>query len=328
MLPVFRTFLEAHQNEIVTDTHDQLQKSAEPAVSPASLRILESIGISADGHSLAYDQLSKWVLGADGKTLYRADLALPIPAAPVHFVAGAYNIYYDFKNTDIVLDELQQAGVQIQGALLDFGCSSGRNLAVLRRAYGDGLDLYGVDPAGASIDWLNANVRGVQASVSRQEPPLPFEDSKFDIIIAKSIWTHFSPGAGRRWFAEMARILKKGGHFLFSVHGPHDIASRIVEDVPRPKYERFAGHENWTRDLFLIDLVERYESDGVYFQPYKQVGHQGDLNLIEGASTDDWGLTFISSDYLRSMLPFDLKIVNRAVARTGNRHDVYVVRRD
>ena len=206
MLPVFRTFLEAHQNEIVTDTHDQLQKSAEPAVSPASLRILESIGISADGHSLAYDQLSKWVLGADGKTLYRADLALPIPAAPVHFVAGAYNIYYDFKNTDIVLDELQQAGVQIQGALLDFGCSSGRNLAVLRRAYGDGLDLYGVDPAGASIDWLNANVRGVQASVSRQEPPLPFEDSKFDIIIASIHARHKMDSA--QMTARLLRALK------------------------------------------------------------------------------------------------------------------------
>ena len=71
-----------------------------------------------------------------------------------------------------------------------------------------------------------------------------------------------------------------------------------------------------------------YARDGFYFQPFKQVGNQGDLKLIEDAVTEDWGLTFISPDYLRSMLPDDISIVQRSIGRTGNRHDVYIVRRD
>src|SRR5690606_453466 len=95
----------------------------------------------------------------------------------VHFVAGQFPIFYDFKNTDIVLHELQKAGVTIRGRFLDFGCSSGRNLAVLGRAYPGELSLFGADPATASIDWLMGNIPGVHAVVSSQMPPLPYADN-------------------------------------------------------------------------------------------------------------------------------------------------------
>lgn len=326
--PSFDAFLHNHRTELALESTGQLQRTSDAATFPASSRILASLGIAPSDNLPAYEQLSLWLLSADDATRKNADLALPIPPESTHFIPGQYNIFYDFKNTDIVLSELEEAGVNIRGSFLDFGCSSGRNLAVLRRAFGDELELYGADPAGASIAWLKQNIAGVDAVVSHQEPPLPFDDKKFDIIIAKSIWTHFSPSAGRRWFAEMARIMKPGGHFLFSVHGPHDIASRIINDIPRPKYERYAGHDHWTRDAFLADLVEKYDRDGFYFQPFKRVGYQADLKLIDGATTNDWGLTFISPDYLRSMLPADLAVVKRSIARTGNRHDVYIVRRN
>ncbi|MCQ4629371.1 class I SAM-dependent methyltransferase [Shinella sp. CPCC 100929] len=328
MFPEFQSFLASRRQEIAHNEEGEFRETSEPDTSLASAKIMEQLGIARQPGITAHDQLSKWLLAASQAEREEAGLGLPIPASPVHFIPGQYNIYYDFKNTDIALDELQKAGVDIKGTLLDFGCSSGRNLAVLQKAFGEQLDLFGVDPATASIEWVNRHIPGVVAKVSLQEPPLPFDDGMFDLIIAKSIWTHFSEAAGKRWFSEMRRVMKKGGHFLFSVHGPHDIASRIIKDVPLPKYERFAGHEKWTRDTFLLDLVKTYERDGFYFQPFKQVGNQGDLRLIEDAVTDDWGLTFISPEYLRSMLPDDISIIQRSIGRTGNRHDVYVVRRD
>jgi SAM-dependent methyltransferase len=329
----FEDFLKNYSAEIVREADGSLCREMHPRRSPACEHILSEILADdrlakpgTDGHPHA--RLSKWVMEAPRDQRIKADLAIEIPPAHIHFVPGQYRIFYDFKNTDMVLDELLSAGVEIKGTLLDFGCSSGRNLAVLRRAFGSQLELFGADPAQASIGWLNENVAGASAVVSNQNPPLPFDDGQFDIIIAKSIWTHFSPSAGRRWFAEMQRILKKGGHFLFSVHGPHDVASRILLDVPRPRYDRYTGHAGWTRDGFLTDLVKTYRDTGYYFQAFKEVGYQPDLHLIENADTADWGLMFVSPEYLKSMLPEGLSVASRSVGRTGNRHDLYIVRRD
>jgi SAM-dependent methyltransferase len=336
MLRQFETFMAQYDQHFAKQASGEVAINAEGFEPVASLRILYDLqrrtGLidlpTTEPTETLCERLAKWVLDASDDQRTLADLAIQIPPAGVHFVAGQLPIFYDFRNTDIVLDELKKAGVPIGGRFLDFGCSSGRNLAVLKRAYPSELELFGADPAGPSIEWLTANVSGVGAVASSQMPPLPYADASFDIIIAKSIWTHFSPGAGRAWFAEMQRILAPGAHFLFSTHGPHDVASRIVYDNPRPRYERFAGHDNWTRDEFLLDLIANLDSTGHYFQPYKAVDHQGDLKLIDNATTGDWGLMFMTENYLRCMLPSGLTIVNRSIGRTGNRHDVYVVRRD
>jgi SAM-dependent methyltransferase len=336
LLKQFETFMADYDQQFSRQTEGGITKTTEDYEPVASLRILfdleQRTGLidlpSAEPLETLSKRIARWVLEASPEQRALADLAIPMPSTGVHHVPGQLPIFYDFKNTDIVLDELQQAGVSIHGRLLDFGCSSGRNLAVLRRAYPDDLELFGSDPAALSIKWLNANVHGVQAAVSKQMPPLHYSDESFEIVISKSIWTHFSSEVGQAWFSEVERILAPGGHFLFSTHGPHDIASRIVFDVPSPDYARFAGHENWTRDEFLLDLISNMDQNGHYFRPYKAVGHQGDLKLIDNAVTDDWGLMFMTEDYLRSILPKGLKVISRSIGRTGNRHDVYVVRRD
>lgn len=333
MEALFENFFKEHSAEIVWENDGTLRRDIHPRLSPASSKILSEIVADdqlakPETGEQAYTQLSKWLLTAPRDQRVRADLAIDIPPSHIHFVPGQYRIFYDFKNTDMVLSELLSAGVQIKGTLLDFGCSSGRNLAVLRRAFPSELELFGADPAQASVDWLQQNVVGASAIVSKQNPPLPYDDGQFDIIIAKSIWTHFSPTAARRWFAEMRRVLKKGGHFLFSTHGPHDVASRVLLNIPSPRYDRYTGHEKWTSEGFLMDLVDTYKRTGYYFQAFKEVGYQPDLHLIEDADTADWGLMFISPENLKTLLPPDLSIVSRSVGRTGNRHDLYIVRRD
>lgn len=332
MQGIFEAFIRKYTADIVQNDDGSLCREMYSQVSSTADRIIDDIRVSGiadiSGEERSHDRLSKWLLTASPEQKRQSRLDLEIPPEHVHFVPGQYRVFYDFKNTDIVLDELHAAGIPIKGSLLDFGCSSGRNLATLQRAYPDELELTGADPAQVSIDWLNANVPGVTAIVSQQDPPLPFGDERFDLIIAKSIWTHFSPSAGRRWFAEMRRILKRGGHFAFSTHGPHDVASRILLNIPSPRYERYTGHKHWTRETFLADLIETYEQNGHYFQAFKQTGYQPDLNLVKDAETADWGLLFVSPEYLREMLPPDMTIVRRSVGRTGNRHDLYLVRRD
>ncbi|NSY36853.1 class I SAM-dependent methyltransferase [Leisingera sp. ANG59] len=303
-----------------------------PVATSEIVKSLDGRGDLADtpkpsGHISVIDDLSKWIINASEEDKLAAQLNLPRPPAGLHHVPGKYPIFYDFLNLDIVLNELSLAGASMQGRFLDFGCSTGRNLAVMNRAFPGQFELFGVDPSGPSIEWLSENIEGVTAVQSEQTPPLGFPDDHFDTVIAKSIWTHFSPSAAKSWFEEVSRCLKPGGYFFFSTHGPHDVASRIIRDIPRPKYERYAGHPNWTRDEFLVAIAEGLVAEGFFFKAFKEVGHQGDLSGVENPTTSDWGLTFMLPKFVEGLLPNDLSIVRYDTARTGSRHDAYVVRK-
>ncbi len=250
------------------------------------------------------------------------------PPEGVHFIAGETGIFYDFRNTDIVIDEFYSNKIDLKGKLLDFGCSSGRNLATLQEVYQSDLILFGVDPVPSSIAWARQAMPEVSFSVNQQMPPLNMESNTLDFVIAKSVWTHFGATAAAAWFKEIARVLRPGGYFFFSTHGPHDIASRIVHNFPNPRYERFDGHQKWNKGLFLTEAIKRLDHNGFAFFPYKSVSHQGDVGQIVDGSTAQWGLTFVLRNFLESeLLPSDLRVVSRSICRTGHRHDAYIVQK-
>jgi SAM-dependent methyltransferase len=101
--------------------------------------------------------------------------------------------------------------------MLDFGCGCGR----IARWWGDraGLELHGCDPDARLVDWTRENLPFVRCVVSGYDPPLPYPDDAFDAIYALSIFTHQPESIAREWMAELRRILKPGGHLLFTVAG-------------------------------------------------------------------------------------------------------------
>ena len=68
-------------------------------------------------------------------------------------------------------------------------------------------------------------------------------------------------------------------------------------------------------------------SDGFFFRPYKRDAPQVDLSKIKNVTTDHWGVTFMMPEKVAELLPHSLRIVRRSIARTGNRHDAYVVQK-
>ena len=315
------------EGELQTETTDFIPVSSRRVV--AALHEISGLtGLPRPSDEIGViDALCQWIMAASDEEKAVAGLDLPVPPKVIHHVAGRYPIFYDFRNLDIVLTELVRAGAKIEGRFLDFGCSSGRSLAVLKRAFPDRLELFGVDPSGASINWLEQHIDGVTACQSSQSPPLGFADDFLDIVIAKSIWTHFSPPAAKAWFAEIGRCLKPGGHFFFSTHGPHDVASRILRDLPRPKYERYTGHPHWTRDEFLMAIIEGFRADGHFFAAFREIYHQADLRGAAQPTTADWGLSFLLPGFVETLLPEGLSVVRHEAARTASRHDAYVVRK-
>jgi ubiquinone/menaquinone biosynthesis C-methylase UbiE len=100
---------------------------------------------------------------------------------------------------------------------LEVGCGAGPNLIWLAER---GIDVSGVDISPTALELARRNLeqagRGnrvqqlLEASVSR----LPFGDGMFDGVIEACVFQHLSRGDRLNAFAEVGRVLKKGGIFV------------------------------------------------------------------------------------------------------------------
>jgi SAM-dependent methyltransferase len=106
------------------------------------------------------------------------------------------------------------------GSVLDFGCGPGRVLPHFA-ALAPQAACVGCDVDAAAIDWAARAHRGLGWSLTSFHPPLPYEDGRFDLVYAISVFSHLDRGVAGMWLAELRRVLAPDGLALLSVHGPH-----------------------------------------------------------------------------------------------------------
>ena len=97
--------------------------------------------------------------------------------------------------------------------VLDIGCGIGVGPAFIARTHG--CRVVGVDRSPRMIDWARRRAReeGVEDRVSfvvADVLALPFEDGRFDVVIAESVLVFIVDK--ERAIAEMVRVAKPGGH--------------------------------------------------------------------------------------------------------------------
>ena len=115
------------------------------------------------------------------------------------------------------------------GRLLDLGCGTGARTASFHDV---GWEVTGIE---LSEDMLRrARERGLDVVQGRAEA-LPFEDSSFDAVV--SLWTHTDVDDFPAAVAEVARVLRPGGPFVYlGAHpcfvGPH---SRFIRAEGAPE---------------------------------------------------------------------------------------------
>jgi len=100
--------------------------------------------------------------------------------------------------------------------VFDFGCGCGR---VLRHLGGVRATLAGSDADADAVAWCRVNLPFAQVVRNGPEPPLPFDESSFELAYGLSVLTHLPASLQRAWAAELARIVRPGGHVLLTVHG-------------------------------------------------------------------------------------------------------------
>ena len=218
---------------------------------------------------------------------YRAAEAVP-PEALRKRVHGDSDLAgFELRGRSICDDLLDavaayRIGLGPASRVLDFGCGCGRvvrHLAPQCRARIDGADI-----DAEAVRWSAANLEGAAFHHTPEMPPLPFEDARFDLVYAISVFTHLPEPMQLAWLAELGRVAKPGAFVLLSVNGPdllpaddpaaaermaeHGFCySRRGETEGLPDFYRTACHagsyirREWGK-LFRIEAVLRREIGG------------------------------------------------------------------
>ena len=161
--------------------------------------------------------------------------------------------------------------IRTMGAVLDFGCGTGRLLQHFRQI--EGLRIVGADVNPNMTAWCAKNISGIEFHNNSLEPPLDFaEDNSFDLVYALSVFTHIPIELQRPWLAEMRRILRPGGFLLCTMFGL------------------------WYMKLFLNDkAVEQMKRDG--FLQY--TSNDKEAHLATQAEGPDWDIYQCRSEVIR-----------------------------
>ncbi|MFI4989746.1 MAG: class I SAM-dependent methyltransferase [Solirubrobacterales bacterium] len=239
----------------------------------------------------------------------KSGLSQALPPERVHVMArGPSAAAGGLYEADLVFDALASVGVDIANvdSALDFGCSSGRVVRVLAAAYPN-VRWHGCDPNGPAIEWASENLPEIEFFTNGDEPPVPLADGSLDLAYAISIWSHFAPQLGLRWFEEMHRLIRPGGHLVCTTHGMSAIAL----------YAQLALRSPSQSD----EIIGALYRSGVWYAP--EFGEEGDWGVVN----PDWGTAFISPEWLLAQLCPRWRVLEFAPGRNQENQDVYVLQR-
>jgi SAM-dependent methyltransferase len=211
-------------------------------------------------------------------------------------------------DADFVVDALANAGSDMAriGSALDFGCSSARVVRVLAAAYPE-VEWHGCDPNARAIAWASETLPDVEFFVNGDAPPLPLADASLDLVYAISVWSHFEPALGLRWFDEMQRLIPPGGHLVCTTHGFTSVGF-------------FAAKELRTLEQSK-EIAESLYRRGWWYA--HEFGEEGDWGVIN----PEWGTTFLSPEWMLTQLCPQWRVREFGPGRNQGNQDVYVLER-
>ena len=157
------------------------------------------------------------------------------------------------------LDPLRQAGVR---TVLELGCGTGNDAA---RLAGEGYLVTAVDVSGEAIGQAQARF-GSQARflVADITGRLPFPDWSFDAVMSNVAVHMFPDRVTRAVFAQVERLVRPGGLFVFHVNSLEDRPLRARNRPARELEPDFVAEESgqtmhFFSEAYLRDLLAGWQ---------------------------------------------------------------------
>jgi ubiquinone/menaquinone biosynthesis C-methylase UbiE len=169
--------------------------------------------------------------------------------------------------------------------VLDLGCGEGYCSRQLRHR--GAAELFGIDLSDKMIDAAleqeNEEPLGIHYSQGCATDLSRFADGELDLVMAVFLFNYLTVDQTRQCMREVARILRKGGRFIFSVPHPAFPYLRSPEPPFYFKLEsngyfstrdaRYAGRI-WKRDGTFLDVQLVHKTFEDYFTALRDAGFQ------------------------------------------------------
>jgi SAM-dependent methyltransferase len=165
--------------------------------------------------------------------------------------------------------------------VLDWGSGCGR-LAMHLIERLPHAEVSGADLDREAVAWCSENLPRGRFQATGTEPPLPWPDQHFDLVIATSVFTHLTAPLQTAWLRELRRLLTPGGILLASTQGrlmtwfcTGELAEELLRDgihdatvadtlrgvIPDGYYRstwqtREYTESVWGRELEILDYIE------------------------------------------------------------------------
>jgi len=189
-------------------------------------KILSSLNV-LDSARLLYSFIKKFSYNAWMRELDIRKNGLPdhYPAPPTNLIFLVIRSVWAFEywNSGLtIVDDLEKQlkhhtiKIELLHRVLDFGCGCARLTRHLTRF--TSARVFGSDYNKTLIDWCSQTLPIATFSRNDLAPPLLFENDYFDLILARSVFTHLDRDLQLAWIQELHRIIKPGGILYFTTH--------------------------------------------------------------------------------------------------------------
>jgi SAM-dependent methyltransferase len=151
---------------------------------------------------------------------------------------------------------LREAGVR---TILELGCGTGHDAA---RLAGEGYAVTAIDVSGEAIGQARARFGSmVSFMVADMTRRLPFPDGRFDAVMSNVALHMFPDGVTRAVFAEVGRLVRAGGLFVFHVNALEDRPLRARALPARELEPDYVAEESgqtmhFFSEAYLRELLE------------------------------------------------------------------------
>lgn len=243
-------------------------------------------------------KLSEFKNRKTNKEFIKNNPNIPLPPKYMLFESFGmlkYDSYYinGKKSADYLIDLLAENIDNREIEVCEWGCGPSRLLRHVKDSFSRHniqAKCYGTDYNEKTIEWCQNNIKSISFHKNNLNPPLPFEDNKFDALYSISVFTHLSKELQLDWFNECIRVLKPNGLFLFTTHG-----------------------EIWTHNL-LKNEKETFEKDGVYIRSQVKEGQR-----CYAACN--------SEDYVRNVLVKNATVIKYIKSDSLKKQDLWIVKK-